>query len=383
MNILSLFDWISCGRLALERAWIRIDKYFASEIDKYAIQIAKKNYPDTIHIWSVTDISYKDWYILYNTPEETWAEIVDIDMIIWWSPCQDLSIAKKDWKWLQWEKSWLFFEYVRLLKEVKPKYFLLENVASMKKADKEEITRILTEIYPDTQCYLINSALVSAQNRKRLYWTNIQWVEQPEDKNIMLKDILETNVDEKYIMNESRTNFILNRPKNYYCPIDPEKANTLRTNYGNASANEAYVSTIRVWQFNSWQQWDRVYSPEWKSVSLSANGGGRGAKTGLYEVPRIGQPQPYPRNYNELWLPRTEVLEFRDDNKTNSVITNPMKNVLDDGTVIRKLTPIECERLQTLPDNWTLGISNTQRYKAIWNGWTVDVIAHIFSYIWK
>lgn len=340
MNILSLFDGISCGRLALERAGIKVDKYFASEIDRYAIQVAKKNYPDTIHIGSVIDVSYSENHLRVETPNEDdcpsgWEVPIDIHMIIWGSPCQDLSIAKKWGQWLQGEKSSLFFEYVRLLREVKPKYFLLENVASMKKSDKEEITRILTEIYPDVQCYLINSALVSAQNRKRLYWTNIQWVEQPEDKGIVLKDILEENVDEKYIMNDARTQFILNRPKNYFCPIDPDKANTLRTNYWNASANEAYVSTIRVWQFNSGGQWDRVYSPEWKSVSLSANGWGRGAKTGLYEVPPL----------------------------------------------IRKLTPIEAERLQTLPDNYSEGVSNTQRYKAIWNGWTVDVIAHIFSYI--
>lgn len=335
MNILSLFDGISCGRLALERAGIKVDSYFASEIDKYAIQIAKKNYPDTIHIGSVTDVKYKEWKIFHTMWSGWGSYTIDIDMLIWWSPCQDLSIAKKWGQWLQGEKSSLFFEYVRLLKEVKPKYFLLENVASMKKADKEEITRILTEIYPDTQCYLINSALVSAQQRRRYYWSNIQWVEQPEDKWILLKDILEESVDEKYIMNDARTQFILNRPKNYFCPIDPDKANTLRTNYWNASANEAYVSTIRVWQFNSGGQWDRVYSTEWKSVALSANGGGRGAKTGLYEVP----------------------------------------------PVIRKLTPIECERLQTIPDWYTEGVSNTQRYKAIWNGWTVDIIAHIFSYI--
>lgn len=322
MNILSLFDWISCGRLALERAGIKVDKYFASEVDKYAIQIAKKNYLDTIHIGSVTDVRYTWKALEYNIRDvEPYREVTTIDMIIWWSPCQDLSIAKKDWKGLQGEKSSLFFEYVRLLKEVKPKYFLLENVASMKKAEKEEITRILTEIYPDTQCYLINSALVSAQNRKRLYWTNIQWVKQPEDNGILLKDILEENVDEKYYVDrywyEQSENYIQNA-KN----IDKNKI-------------------LRLWQFNSWWQWDRVYSPEWKSVSLSANGGGRGAKTGLYEFP-------------------------------NEHMTN---------VVIRKLTPIECERLQTLPDNWTEWISNTQRYKAIWNGWTVDVIKHIFTHI--
>lgn len=438
MNILSLFDWISCGRLALERAWIKVDKYFASEVDKYAIQIAKKNYPDTIHIGSVTGVKYsKIWTIFSDNSVHT---DIRIDMIIWWSPCQDLSIAKKDGKWLQGEKSWLFFEYVRLLKEVKPKYFLLENVASMKKADKEEITRVLTEIYPDVQCYLINSALVSAQNRKRLYWTNIQWVEQPEDKWIVLKDILEENVDDKlicknitmipwwekkntelkflgWVRNKDWAKDWKTLSRNFsqwdrvYSPEwksvslsangggrwaktglyevwwvalrnrgewkKPEFNGTEKANSMTTVQTDSMVS-IRVWQFNSWWQWDRVYSPEWKSVSLSANGGGRGAKTWLYQV---WQPQPYPRNYNELWLPRTEVLEFRDDNKSNSIITNPMKNILQDVWCIRKLTPIECERLQTLKDNYTEWISNTQRYKAIWNWWTVDVIAHIFSYI--
>lgn len=326
MNILSLFDGISCGRLALERAGIKVDKYFASEIDKYAIQIAKKNFPDTIHIGSVTWVQYKFWRLFYNqesAKENWWSYPVDIEMIIWGSPCQDLSIAKKWGQWLQGEKSSLFFEYVRLLREVKPKYFLLENVASMKKADKEEITRILTEIYPDVQCYLINSALVSAQNRKRLYWTNIQWVEQPKDKKVFLKDILEDNVDEKYsvLMKDGTVKF---------------KSNTIRTSGRWSGIDDKHNwDTIRIGQFNSGGQWDRVYSPEWKSVSLSANGWGRGAKTGLYEVP----------------------------------------------PVIRKLTPIEVERLQTLPDNYSEGVSNTQRYKAIWNWWTVDVIAHIFSYI--
>jgi len=347
MNILSLFDGISCGRLALERAGIKVDSYFASEIDKYAIQIAKKNYPDTIHIWSVTEVQYNNgilytWYKSDAEYQETWVNYenlypVDIHMIIWGSPCQDLSIAKKWGQWLQGEKSSLFFEYVRLLKEVKPKYFLLENVASMKKADKEEITRILTEIYPDTQCYLINSALVSAQQRRRYYWSNIQWVEQPEDKGILLKDILEENVDEKYNVSEKHT-IAMQESRNCKKLNIPEiewKSSCITASYYKIPNDAPYISTIRVWQFNSGGQWDRVYSPEWKSVSLSANGGGRGAKTGLYEIP----------------------------------------------PVIRKLTPIEVERLQTIPDWYTEGVSNTQRYKAIWNGWTVDVIAHIFSFI--
>lgn len=337
MNILSLFDWISCGRVALERAGIQVDKYFASEIDKYVIQIAKKNYSDTIHIGSVTDIWYSDWKLLLAWGQESWTSI---DMIIWWSPCQDLSIAKKDWKGLQWEKSWLFFEYVRLLKEVKPKYFLLENVASMKMVDKEEITCMLTEIYPDVQCYMINSALVSAQNRKRLYWTNIQWVEQPEDKWIVLKDILEDSVDEKYIVDRD-TNWY---KENANCLYPLNSVWKLRQGYEifkdeaktySLNCSHAWNTMVRLWQFNSWWQWDRVYSTEWKSVSLSANWWGRWAKTGLYEIPPI----------------------------------------------IRKLTPIECERLQTLPDNYTEWVSNTQRYKAIWNWWTIDVLTHIFKNI--
>lgn len=354
MNILSLFDWISCGRVALERAWIKVDKYFASEIDKYAIQIAKKNYPDTIHIWSVTAISYIDvpnWNVLiwgnYESYETT------IDMIIWWSPCQDLSIAKKDGKWLAWEKSKLFFEYVRLLKEVKPKYFLLENVASMKKADKEEITRVLTEIYPDTQCYLINSALVSAQNRKRLYWTNIQWVEQPEDKGILLKDILQESVDEKLIC------------KNITLIPWWEKKNT-ELKFIGWVRNKDWAKDWKSLSRNFWQG-DRVYSPEWKSVSLSANGGGRGAKTGLYHIPH--------------WKARERTEDDIEKYPTLCSQSPDTKHKIIENAAIRKLTPIECERLQTLPDNYTEWISNTQRYKAIWNWWTVDVIAHIFSYI--
>lgn len=299
MNILSLFDGISCGRVALERAGIKVDSYFASEIDKYAIQVAKKNYPSTIHMGSVTSIHYND-HLLYSIDGiHNAIHDEDIDMIIGWSPCQDLSIAKKDGKWLQWEKSWLFFEYVRLLKEVKPKYFLLENVASMKKADKEEITRILTEIYPDLQCYLINSALISAQNRERLFWTNIKWVEWLEDKWITLNDIIESSVDEKYFYE-------------YKLWTTIKWANALRKEkWSRRKLNQKSKCTTAWWQ----------------------------------------------------WI-------------TNAWATN-----LSIGWRLRKLTPIETERLQTLPDNYTEWISNTQRYKAIWNWWTVDVIAHIFSYL--
>ena len=191
MKILSLFDWMACWYEALVRAWIKIDKYYASEIDKYAIQIALKNHPDIIEIWDVTKVRYSTpdfdnwWEYLCNESWIVWEW--PIDLLIWGSPCQWFSMA---WKMLNFNdpRSKLFFEYVRLLKEIKPKYFLLENV-KMKKEWQDIISRELW-----VEPIEINSSLVSAQNRKRLYRTNIPGVSQPEDKGILLKDILQENV---------------------------------------------------------------------------------------------------------------------------------------------------------------------------------------------
>lgn len=378
MNILSLFDWVSCGRVALERAGIQVDKYFASEVDKYAIQIAKKNHPDTIHIGSVTDVLYCDWTI-YWPDLSMMHKDANIDMIIWWSPCQDLSIAKKDGKWLQWKKSWLFFEYVRLLKEVKPKYFLLENVASMKKADKEEITHVLMEVYPDVQCYLINSALVSAQNRKRLYWTNIQWVEQPEDRGILLKDILEETIDEKFILNNEQV----------------EKMKLIKW-------SKTFFSWKKEWSIKFPMSTDR------KSLTVLTSESGLNRSTNCIQVswvaPEIVENEKKPEfncteKANSMTTVQTDSMVFVGNQFNNRIFTDKTgtlwtwmwrtakqwlaiyKDEISEKWFIRKLTPIECERLQTLPDNYTEWVSNTQRYKAIWNWWTVDIIAHIFSYM--
>ena len=183
MKVLSLFDWMACWYEALIRAWIKIDAYYASEIDKYAIQIAMKNHPDIIQVWDVTKLKGEDFK--------------DIDLLIGWSPCQGFSMA---WKMLNFNdpRSALFFEFVRLLKEIKPKYFLLENV-KMKKEFSDKISEIMW-----CEPIEINSALVSAQNRKRLYWTNIPWITQPEDKGILLKDVLLDEVDEKYNLTETQ-----------------------------------------------------------------------------------------------------------------------------------------------------------------------------------
>ncbi|MDD3607867.1 MAG: DNA (cytosine-5-)-methyltransferase, partial [Candidatus Moranbacteria bacterium] len=230
MKILSLFDGISCARVALERAGIKVDKYYASEIDKYAIQIAQKNYLDTIQIGDITKIET----IKKFTPKgKNNYEKEEIDLIIGGSPCQDLSIAKKNRQGLKGGRSGLFYEFVRLVKEIKPKYFILENVNSMPKEAKETITKELWGIEP----VMINAALVSAQNRKRLFWVgeltkNKYWmhsnnfketlyekveIPQPKDKGILLKDILETGkvdrdksycIDANYFKGGSLKNYL-------------------------------------------------------------------------------------------------------------------------------------------------------------------------------
>lgn len=311
MKILSLFDGISCARVALERAGIPVETYYASEIDKYAIQVSQKNYPDIKHIGSVLDVEFckmNDWM---NTKDCTYEQIGEIDLLIGGSPCQDLSIAKRDREGLDGDRSSLFWEYVHLLREIKPKYFILENVASMPKEAKDLISETL-----GVQPIMINAALVSAQNRKRLFWTNIPNVTLPEDRGILLRDILEPKVDETYYVKD--------------------KSNTIRTSGRGSGIDDRHNwDTIRIGEFNKGGQGDRIYSPQGKSVGLSALGGGRGAKTGLYLV-------------NEQ---------------------------------VRKLTPLECERLQGLPDNYTGGISNSQRYKCCGNAFNVDVVAHILSFI--
>jgi len=338
MKILSLFDGISCARVACERAGIKVDEYYASEVDKYAIQVSQKNYPDIRQLGSVTDI------VAHTEP---------FDLLIGGSPCQDLSIAKKNRKGLDGERSGLFWEFVRILKENEPTYFILENVNSMPKEAKALITETL-----GVEPIMINAALVSAQNRKRLFWTNIPGVTLPEDRGILLKDILEENVDEKYFINNYKTNWASDKP------IDEskEKYKVLRVG--------GDVPTIRVGQIGKGGQGDRIYSPDGKSVGLSALGGGRGAKTGLYAVPVAL------RNRGEGKKP-----EYNGTDKANSMTTVQTDSMVEVQSQIRKLTPIECERLQGLPDNYTEGISNSQRYKCCGNAFNVDVVAHILSFI--
>lgn len=186
INVLSLFDGMSCGQIALNRLGIKVDNYFASEIDKYAIQVTQKNYPDTKHIGDVTKVKAKD--------------LPKIDLLIGGSPCQGFSFAGKQLNFKD-PRSSLFFEYVRLLNECKPTYFLLENV-KMKKEFQDTVTD-----YLDVEPILINSSLLTAQNRPRLYWTNIPNIDQPNDKGITLEQIRDLRIENyEYIFKGLKTN---------------------------------------------------------------------------------------------------------------------------------------------------------------------------------
>lgn len=295
MKVLSLFDGISCGMVALERAGIPVDRYVAYEIDKYAIKISQKNYPQIEQCGDVTTADFTQYE--------------GFDLLIGGSPCQDLSVYKtsseEGWLGLEGNKSNLFFHYVRALYECKPKYFLLENVASMEKRWIDVITEEL-----GVQPIMINSSLVCAAERKRLYWTNIPNVTVPADKNITLADIVlpPEQVPEKY--------WYTDRPFQYNG--DDEKVQCTILGSG-------FMRNTR-----------EVYNLKSKANTLLCDGGGG----------------------------------------------NRQKKVFQDGRC-RKLMPIEYERLQTLPDGYSDNASDSRRYTAIGNGWTVDVIAHIFTNLKK
>lgn len=331
MNVLSLFDGISCAKVALERVGIPINTYTAYEIEKNAIEISKKNHPTIQHKGSVKELT----------------TAIPVDILIGGSPCQDLSIAKKDRKGLEGDRSSLFWDYVRIKKLCNPKWFILENVASMKKEDRDTITKAL-----GVEPIMIDAALVSAQSRKRYFWTNIPNVTLPDDKGIVLKDILQDNVDDSYTVSDTYTE---RNPDGHQIGL--------------------------VGKTNS--QGNRVYNINGKSVCLSANGGGRGAKTGLYKIGRnVGRrlTEEGIRADNSD-LPITRRIELRTDDKCGTLTSVQKDNLVVGDDIIRKLTPVECERLQGLPDNYTDGISKTQRYKCLGNAFNVDVIAHILKNI--
>ena len=370
MNVLSLFDGMSCGRLALERAGFPVTNYFASEIDKYAITVARANFPDTMHLGDVKTVrTNEDGELIINDP--LGIQTAKIDLLIGGSPCQGFSFAGKQLNFDD-PRSKLFFEFVRLLKALKPKYFLLENV-NMKKEYQDVISDLLGCKPVD-----INSNRVSAQNRRRLYWTNIPVRSMPENKHIYLKDILEDGftdrekshcIDANYFKGGNlKSYFEKNRRQLVFDFDDP-------TDTGLQLAGEA---DLKGHGYNR-----RVYHPDGKAPSLCAASGGNlepkifaGSFRGRYRENGIRQDHKMP----VAGLAEQE-LEIREDGKTNSLTTVQKDNVAVHVEELkwRKLTPIECERLQTVPDNYTNHVSNTQRYRMLGNGWTVDVICHLLE----
>ncbi len=321
---MSLFDGMSCGQVALERAGIEVDKYYASEFDQYAIQTAKKNYPNTVHLGDVTN--WKQWDI-------DWASI---DVLIGGSPCQGFSMAGKRLDFDD-PRSKLFFIYCDILDHIQTfnpdVIFLLENV-KMKQTSIDVITT-----YLGVAPIEINSTLVSAQNRKRLYWTNIPDVQQPEDKHIYLEDIVLPDVEPVVLHN------LYGGFKETAVRVFEEKSPTIRT----ASGGGHIPSFVKK---------NLLHSPK--------------------AIEYMDRQVADGRNHWDF-AHHSDIRK----GKSATVVANFFKgvpyNVFKGWDCIRKFHPIECERLQTLPDNYTEGVSNTQRYKMIGNGWTVDVIAHIFK----
>jgi DNA (cytosine-5)-methyltransferase 3A len=502
MNVLSLFDGMSCGQQALERTGIKVDKYFASEIDKYAMQVTMANYPNTIQLGSVVDVDG------YSLPK--------IDLLIGGSPCQSFSFAgkrkgmstKDEQEILTLEhylqlksegyefegQSYLFWEYMRLLNEVKPKYFLLENVMMGEKWEK-----VLSKAI-GVKPIEINSALVSAQNRRRLYWTNIGMrpaglfgdmesiIEQPKDLGILLKDILQDNPNAKYYLSKKMIEYVTKSgTKNfYYKPefLDVEsKAKPITTKHiHRAGTTNYFCEPIDEKYYLSQDQTDKVLDKtgvdsnvdEPKILDVYNNKIKEDGKSITLTDPchnnlRLIEPIPVDEKYfltdkrietikksNRSVPPLTNESEkhncliagyyktptdgqyivhntmprsstsgkggtgqlSRNDGKTYCLDTGTTNAVeiiggdfrYDEGfrwrengksptlclgsenglsgnaltkinSRIRRLTPIECERLQTVPDNYTNYVSDSQRYKMLGNGWTVDVIAHIFGYM--
>ena len=349
ITVLSLFDGMSCWRLALERAWIPVASYYASEIDKYAIEVSESNRPDVIQVGDVREIRVKSDIkaigVVRRPDGDTNVYVGEngLDLLIGGSPCQWFSSAGKG---LNFEdpRSKLFFEFVRILNEAKPRYFLLENVKM-----KKEWQNIISEHLFGIQPVEIDSALLSAQRRKRLYRVgkrNEDWsysqviVNQPTDKGLILKDIIQDKVEESYYINQDKVQYTNTKQSNFLKKI------LLNINPSGKGMN------------------GNVYNPEHKSPTLTTN---KGEWIKIIQLPRG----------KNIW----GIME----NKTPTLSANLWQhnNLLQEWYRVRRLTPIECERLQTLPDNYTEWVSNTQRYKMLGNGWTVDVIAHIFREMFR
>ena len=320
MNVLSLFDGMSCGMMALQRAGIKVNNYYSSEIDKYAMTVSAANYPEIIQVGDITKLD------LSTLPK--------IDLVMGGSPCQGFSVAGKGLAFDD-PRSALFFEFVKCVKELNPKYFLLENV-NMKK----EWLGVITD-YMGVEGIKINSALVSAQNRNRWYWSNIPGIEQPKDRGIVLRDILQDDAEEPMYSN-IYGGFGEKKPREHF-----NKSVTIRANSGGGS-----IPNVKLKDFD--KNLARMTTKEGKAYALTASYNGAVAWNSIEKKQRS-------------MIPTGKQKTISVDNKQE--------------VYWRKLTPVECERLQTVPDNYTNHVSNTQRYKMLGNGWNVETVVGILKKI--
>lgn len=361
---------MACGMLAMQKAGVEVDEYTAYEIDKYAIQTATHNFP---MIKECGDVFSADF-----------TQYKDIDYIIGGSPCTYWSIAQKNNReteasGLGWE---LFSQYVRALNDVKPKFFIYENNKSMSNAIRESITKTF-----GFEPICINSALVSAQNRNRLYWVGKRNddgtyskvdVKQPEDKGILIKAILDSqsiNITDTDKAQTLKAQYCKNNIMNFCC---------YTSTYGATGVAEPVADTIRVGSLPrpngelSTSQAMRIYSTEGKSVNLVSGGGEMSGKTGLYAV-----PVEFKDNIPTKAISYADGKTYTVYEVKNGLITIKSKEYpikLNDGYyIIRKLTVSECKRLQTVPEWYEFPVSDTQAYKMLGNGWTVDVIARLIE----
>ena len=538
MKVLSLFDGMSCGQIALDQLGIPVEKYYASEIDKYAIKVTQANYPNTIQVGDVCNLNAEDYK--------------DVDLIQAGSPCQGFSFAGKQLAFDD-PRSALFFEFIRLLKAIKPKYFLLENVR-MKKEFLQVMSQQVSVCYPEIpfgiEPIFINSSLLSAQSRQRYYWTNIPSIKQPEDRGIVLRDILEDNfdserdkahcIDANYYKGASVEQYkkkhrrqLVNKPIKVGMNVEEVKVrkhkvdilllqqalraykqNSKKTNKQIADETNIPITKVEHWfrtdssfaipsddiwfklkevlgftssvfdkqimefeyrdgVFESTQrvysdqgksptltasnkeqiietkpkqvgkikdggQGNRIYSQDGKSSTLSAQSGGtagngntlvetkpKKAYISKQSVEKYVEDvnaefnDPYNKktvkgdksttlrtnsSNGNMWVNDKAIKEtkpkqvgvaadinghdvlkrvYSPDGKSPTINTcqggNREPKLAQENLTWRKLTPLECERLQTVPDNYTNHVSNTQRYKMLGNGWTVEVIKHILQ----
>jgi len=372
MNVLSLFDGCSGGQLALQRANIHVDNYFASEIDKYAIKVTQANFPNTIQLGDVQVFSLEGF---------TFQE--DIDLLMGGSPCQGFSFAGHQLNFDD-PRSKLFFDFVRIRDEVKPKYVLLENVRMAKKS-QDVISK-----YMGFEPQALNSSKVSAQNRYRLYWfgklsqlgTSYEQIPIPPmiDKGITMQDILEDGYATDEMTSNGKSHCLTARYNGAVWWNSIERKQRTMVLKENPTMSKDGLIRVGTADLKGHDSIKRVYAQEGKAPTLTTmQGGHREPKVAVGRIVNRRLDEHGTRKDDQLDLPFTRQLEIRADDKSNCLTTVQKDNVLVSKDMWRKLTPLECERLQTLPDNYTNHVSNSQRYKMIGNGWTVDVIAHILK----